>query len=273
MLVVLAALPVRRPFEAWQQRLAKHIARTAHAYFSLSCEVHPETLAVFASPDQRCVVGLEPHSVLPLSVIAFGSGAPGLPPAVEARERAALASSTIFRIPLVRHLWTWLGLDSVDRRTMRRLLDENRCVLLIPGGAAECLYLQGVEEETVLLSKRFGFAKMALQTGSHLVPAFAFGQTRAYGFWRARSDAPLPRLVARLFGFAPILFWGRWGTPIPFAVPIRVVVGAPIRVTRVEAPSEEQVAALLAAFITAMKLLFEAHKAAAGFANQRLVVL
>jgi len=56
--------------------------------------------------------------------------------------RAALASSAIFRVPLVKHLWSWLGLQSVDKRNMRRLLDEDNSVLLIPGGVQECLLME-----------------------------------------------------------------------------------------------------------------------------------
>jgi hypothetical protein len=57
--------------------------------------------------------------VLPVSTIAFHPGAPGLPASLEARPRAALASGLIFRVPLLKHLWSWLGLQSVDRRNMR----------------------------------------------------------------------------------------------------------------------------------------------------------
>ena len=63
--------------------------------------------------------GLEPHSVLPIATIAFHHGSPVLPASLEARERAGLASSAVFRVPLVKHLWSWLGLQSVDRRNMR----------------------------------------------------------------------------------------------------------------------------------------------------------
>jgi 2-acylglycerol O-acyltransferase 2 len=272
--VAAALLPVRQPHARWQARLAAHICRAAHSYFDIRTHVHEETSALFADSSQRCIVGLEPHSVLPLSVIALSVGAPGLPAAVESRARRALASSALFRVPLVKHLWSWLGLASVDRRNMRRLLDTGHCVLLIPGGAAECLHMEsGSGVERVLLRRRFGFVKLAMQTGSHLVPAFAFGQSGAYRFWRARSDSRLPRLLSSVFGFAPILFWGRWGTPIPFRSQMRVVVGAPIRVTQTAAPSDEAVAALLATFIDALTQLVEEHKAAAGHPDLQLVVM
>ena len=108
------------------------------------------------------------------------------------------------------------------------------------------------DRETIFLRKRFGFVKMALQTGAHLMPAFAFGQSRmcvargtlilprvltraARSFAYARPGPPLlpaatPRVLSRLLGFAPMLFWGRCGTPVPFAVPVHVVLGRPIRV-------------------------------------------
>jgi hypothetical protein len=149
-------------------------------------------------------------------------------------------------------------------------------------------------KEVIFLRTRYGFVKMAMQTGAHLVPAFAFGQSRMCAapcrglthvpckcasaarvtrarvhrrsFGYARPGPPLlpaatPRVLAKarrtrcfpaprctaadnasvracgapatpvqLLGFAPMAFWGRWGTPVPYAVPVHVVVGKPIRV-------------------------------------------
>jgi hypothetical protein len=72
--------------------------------------------------------------------------------------------------------------------------------------------------ETIYLRKRFGFVKLAIQTGAQLVPAFTFGQCYAYKYWRL--GPPLfpdkwVAAVAKALGFAPIFFWGKWGTPIP----------------------------------------------------------
>ena len=138
-LCVAALLPVDRPFAPWQQRLARHISDTAHAYFPIS--MHCEDAAAFEAKGDKFVIGalraaaplrlilpagshrvhagLEPHSVLPIATIAFHHGSPVLPASLEARPRAGLASSVVFRVPLVKHLWSWLGLQSVDRRNMR----------------------------------------------------------------------------------------------------------------------------------------------------------
>ena len=60
--------------------------------------------------------------------------------------------------------------------------------------------------ETVYLRKRFGFVKMAIQTGAQLVPAYSFGQTRTYSYWKLGpplcSDATTARL-AKIIGLAP----------------------------------------------------------------------
>lgn len=68
--------------------------------------------------------------MLPISLVAFHPGAPGLPPALDSLKRAALASSTLFRVPLVKHLWTWLGLQGVDRRNCKRLLGSGHSLIL-----------------------------------------------------------------------------------------------------------------------------------------------
>ena len=57
--------------------------------------------------------------MLPIATIAFHHVSPVLQASLEARPRAGLASSAVFRVPLVKHLWSWLGLQSVDRRNMR----------------------------------------------------------------------------------------------------------------------------------------------------------
>ena len=75
------------------------------------------------------------------------------------------------------------------------------------------------------LQSRKGFIKLALQTGSPVVPVFGFNLDGSYGYW-----FPHGRFVEKLsrsMGFIPLVFWGRWG--IPFGIPnpkkIHVIIG------------------------------------------------
>ncbi len=44
-----------------------------------------------------------------------------------------------------------------------------------PGGATEALYASP-GRNTVVLKKRLGFVKLAIQKGAYLVPVYAFGE-------------------------------------------------------------------------------------------------
>jgi len=67
--------------------------------------------------------GLEPHGVLPLSLVHFGNGGRLLPAALAADDRRrAFASTVIFMVPFVRVLWTWLGLRPASRTEISRHL-------------------------------------------------------------------------------------------------------------------------------------------------------
>ena len=290
----LAFLPVTRPFSETANRLSTHICLTAHRFFPLSVEL--EDAAAFAVPNTTFVIGLEPHSVLPISVICFHPAAP-LPVELLALKRCALASSAVFRVPGVRHLWQWLGLQSVDRKNAARLLAAGHSIILVPGGVQECLFMEA-DYETVFLKRRYGFVKLALQTGSPLVPAFSFGQSRTFKFYRPRVGAldalsrmlgcaarrricggsahpsnPLALTPPPLCRFAPMVFWGQWGSPLPFAQRVHTVIGTPIPVAKTPAPTDQQVGELLERFIAEMTGLFERHKAKAGFPDLKLRVM
>jgi hypothetical protein len=79
--------------------------------------------------------------------------------------------------------------------------------------------------ETIFLRTRFGFVKMALQTGAHLVPAFAFGQSSIFGY--ARPGPPLlppstPHFLSKARSAAPELACG--SAAVADAAPTRSTV-------------------------------------------------
>lgn len=185
----------------------------------------PEAFAEGAGP---FIFGVEPHGVMPVALAeAFNAFSGLMPPAVSKSGVHALASSTCFYAPFVRHLWWWLGIRPVGRESVRHLLSHGASVALNPGGVVECLRMQH-DEEILYLKTRRGFVRMAQQTGAKIVPVFVFGHSRVYS-WR-RYDHPWLERFSRFAGFAPMAFWGYGGTPVPHRVPLTVIMGRPIEV-------------------------------------------
>jgi 2-acylglycerol O-acyltransferase 2 len=78
-------------------------------------------------------------------------------------------------------------------------------------------------------------------------------------------------------GFTPVLFFGRgifqynWGL-IPHRQKVTVVVGGPINVDKVENPTHEQVEALHAQYVTALKKLYQENNVKYGDVNVSLII-
>ncbi len=70
-----------------------------------------------------------------------------------------------------------------------------------------------------------------------------------------------------------IIFWGRFGLPIPYRIPIVGDMAKPIAVPQKESPSEEEIEAVHQQLLNAMADLFDEHKAAYGWENKKLVIM
>ena len=184
----------------------------------------------------------------------------------------------------MRHMWWWLGCRPASRTVAGNLLSQGNTIALCPGGVRECLYM-APGTEVAYLRKRHGFVKLALEHGAPLVPVFAFGQSGMFSYCRPFLDFPRNVVslrvfgkVARRIGFAPMMVWGVWGTPMPHRVPLTIVVGRPIEMpplpkgTTVAPPA--LVEEYLGKFINELEALFETHKVDAGglLPEERLTV-
>ncbi|CAM6038190.1 unnamed protein product [Sphagnum compactum] len=242
--------------------VAKFISKYAPKYFPIT--VVFEDKASF-DPNGCYVIAAEPHSVLPIGLIALAPQS-GFLPFTKLR---ALASTAVFWTPIVRHIWSWLGLVPVSRRKFSELLESGYSCILVPGGVQECLYMES-DREVVFLKNRYGFVKVAIEAGAAVVPSFCFGQTNIYHWWKPSGE--WYNQMSRKIRFTPLVFWGRFGGPVPFQKPMYYVVGKPINVTKNPSPTREEIAAVHGQFVKAVEELFEKHKAAAGFKDTSLYV-
>lgn len=75
--------------------------------------------------------------------------------------------------------------------------------------------------EVLKLSNRKGFVKIALKTGTQIIPCYTFG---CWNVFEALHPKSL-QTGSRLTGIPLLLFWGRYYLPIPLRTPILIVIG------------------------------------------------
>eukprot|EP01013_Petalomonas_cantuscygni_P043844 TRINITY_DN8523_c0_g1_i1.p1 TRINITY_DN8523_c0_g1~~TRINITY_DN8523_c0_g1_i1.p1 ORF type:complete len:505 (+),score=84.37 TRINITY_DN8523_c0_g1_i1:149-1663(+) len=119
---------------------------------------------------------------------------------------------------------------TADGRMMAR--GVGKAVVLVPGGAAEAI---DCATDTLTLAARKGFVKIALETGSPLVPVYTFGETDLYDplvSHEGRFRRVLLRLQ-KMVGLGLPLVRGRGVFQykvglLPFRVPLTTVIGRPV---------------------------------------------
>ncbi|KAK9845447.1 hypothetical protein WJX81_006629 [Elliptochloris bilobata] len=204
----------------------------------------PMTLVKTADldPDKTYLFGFHPHGVISLSAfITFATEAlefsrvfPGITPHM-------LTLVQNFYVPFMREFLLLHGVCNCARRTCLTLLSKGsgNAIVLCVGGAREALLAEPGTFE-IVLGKRLGFVRVAVQTGASLVPVLSFGENNLFATYRPDRASRLAKVQSWLLrvvglGFPVIrgtgLFNARIGL-LPKQGPIRVVVGKPVEVPR-----------------------------------------
>ncbi|CAM9341366.1 unnamed protein product [Phaeothamnion confervicola] len=122
------------------------------------------------SETRRFIFAAQPHGVMSVVGICYAVyyAPKRIPPTAVA--------SVLLKVPILKHVFGTFHLVDASRRSLTKVLKRDSVVVYV-GGIAE-LFLSSATEER-LYAARKGFVKLALQTGSDVIPLFFFGNTTA----------------------------------------------------------------------------------------------
>ncbi|XP_048587934.1 2-acylglycerol O-acyltransferase 2 isoform X2 [Nematostella vectensis] len=238
-------------------------------------DYYPITLEKTAGldPKRNYIFGYHPHGyILEGAVVGMVSDACGFRDLFPGITPHMTAHSSILHSFLFREILLSLGFVDVARESLECALTHlgpGHSVIVVVGGAAEVMNAkEGLYALT--LKNRKGFAKLALETGSPLVPVIAFGQndvmsqlfnTMGSRFWH--FNLWLRKMGRKYLGVtlsSIVLIHGRFGILMPYRTPVNIVVGRPIPVSKIAQPSQKEVDALHSRYLRDLRELFDNHK-------------
>jgi hypothetical protein len=227
-------------------------------------------LAESKATGKRYIFGYHPHGIIGMgafgSIVSEGAKWSQMFPGIPVR---LLTLSNNFVVPFYREYLLSLGLASVSKFSCKNLLRSNQPICIVIGGAQESLYARPGVMDLVLL-KRYGFVKLALETGNtSLVPIVAFGENDIYQQATNDHDSLVFRfqqLIKKLLGFTVPFFHARGVFNydvglIPYRRPINVVVGREIPIPHIESPSKEEIRKYHNLYVDELRRVFEENKA------------
>jgi len=207
-----------------------------------------------------------PHGVLPfanlLCMLGINSFMPGALPFI------AAPATVVFRTPFLRYLLLLGPSCEVGAKSLSRELAAGNTIGLVPDGIAG-IFRCTTDDETIYLKNRKGLAKLALKTGTSIIPAYSLGNTEAFSAWF--DPFGLMESLSRKAQASVFFYWGRFGLPIPHRTPITMLFGDPVSVAqKIPDPTAEQIDEVHQKLLDGIEDVFNKHKASLGWGHKKI---
>jgi len=233
----------------------------------------------FFSPDRTYIFAIHPHGLFAWgNVICYCNNLGLSNPLLQQFPFLDICmgvASVLLQVPIMRELCLGLGCREVSRKTMTRALREGHSIALNVCGEAGALVAKPGFDNAVL-ENRMGFVRLALSTGSPLVPVYVFGLVDSYQTsptWLY----PVQRFFHKNLRWALPVFYSEKFLWLPDQNKLDIVIGKPIEVPRPPTwgakPDPETTRKMHAKYIEALKNLFDKHKGRFGFKDRNLKIV
>ena len=145
------------------------------------------------------------------------------------------------------------------------LVEKKENLSIIPGGSLEMLEIKEQKSKTlrIKLLNRKGIFRLALETGVQLVPCLTFGETELYSLYEPpkfiREFLKQFEIILPLPSLASFKTWYNLLTK-GSDTPIKTYIGEPLKVEKIEKPTQEDIIKLRTNYINHLQDLYKKVK-------------
>ena len=234
-------------------------------------------------PNRNYICGSHPHGLL-----CLGIGVTSCTPYCDIEKMfpniyfRLLTLREFYIFPGLREIMTAIGMSAATKENLDSILGtmhnglrpKGQATIIVVGGAREVLRADITDRIVLVILKRKGFIKKALQYGADLVPIFTFNETFLADPMFPDSDGKFIKILQEWFVGVT-----RWPLPyfmgrgifqysfglLPKRLPLTVVVGKPINVEEFGIPSggcqptQEQIDAVHDAYLKALRDIYDKY--------------
>lgn len=240
-----------------------------HSYIATLCLKYFSYRTIWNNLDplDRSICCMPPHGLFPfgglLSMFA-------MPRSIGTYGRGATASF-LLGFPIMGQLLQAIGCVDASRQSLESYISKGYPIGVSSGGIAEMFEINASEgTEVIILKSRGGICKLALRTGTDIVPGYLFGSTKSYSV--LYDQFGILQWLSRKLQTPFLFFYGRYFLPIPYRKPLLSVFGERIHVEKIENPSQEDIDKLLVKLQDGITTVFDKYKTSFGWKNVKLVI-
>jgi len=178
----------------------------------------------------------------------------------------------VLKLPVVSYFLKRVGAIAAESKEIKRVLTnkEEHVGVVLDGIAG--MFQNDSNAERAWILQRKGIVKIALTTGTPIVPVYGFGHS---SMWRILVDPfGILERISLALNVSVVPFCGRPFGLLPFGPPYRtpvlVAIGDPVVVPKVETPTQEQIDEYHGKLLEGFQHAFDRHKAAYGWPEKKL---
>ena len=167
-----------------------------------------------------------------------------------------MGTDALFVLPGISDDLSWHNCGPASKKNMLDRMSAEQNLALIPGGFEEATFYR-YGKHRVFLRNRKGFVKYALQNGYKLFPVYTFGEERTFWVWSWLME----KLVfLNKYKIPAVVFLGKYGFMPNDGISCITVVGAPLQLPKIEAPTSENIDFWHKQYIESLQDTFDKYK-------------